>query len=230
MRAIFIAGTDTGVGKTVICGLLARHLVNKGLRVVTQKWVQTGCSNFSKDVLLQQKIIGKKNNDFKNYSQFTCPYIFKPAVSPHLAARLEKKKINPQEIKKSFQLLSREFDYVIVEGTGGLLVPFNEKQLLVEIVKELGLPILLVVQNKLGAINHTLLAIEALRGRKIKLLGIVFNNLKGEEKKVLKDNPRIIRSISKSRIFGSMPWKKDFNKLFREFTPIGEKIWHVIKK
>ncbi|MDD5595076.1 MAG: dethiobiotin synthase [Candidatus Omnitrophica bacterium] len=230
MKAIFIAGTDTGVGKTIICGLLAKHLADKGKRVITQKWVQTGCSSFSEDILLHQKIIGGKNKDSKNYLQLRCPYIFKPAVSPHLAARLEKKKINPQKIKKSFQSLLRKFDYVIAEGTGGLLVPFNEKQLLVEMVKELGLPVLLVAQNKLGTINHTLLTLEALRLRKIKLLGIVFNNLKGEENKVLKDNPRIIRSISKSRIFGSISWNKDFHKLFREFTPIGKKICRAMKK
>ncbi|MDD2752812.1 MAG: dethiobiotin synthase [Candidatus Omnitrophica bacterium] len=228
-KTIFIAGTDTGVGKSVICGLLARHLALTGRSVVTQKWIQTGCTDFSSDIRLHDKIIGNKAKTLQGYSNLRCPYLFKAAVSPHLAARLEKRKINPQKIKNSFKLLLGKFDYLIVEGAGGLLVPFSEKGLIVDLVQELHLAVLLVVENKLGAINHALLTLEALSKRKIKLLGIVFNNAKMQKKIVLQDNPQIIRSIGRARIFGTLPWLENPKKLSEKFSPIGEKICRAIE-
>ncbi|MDD4899560.1 MAG: dethiobiotin synthase [Candidatus Omnitrophica bacterium] len=226
-KAIFITGTDTGVGKTIICGLLARHLALKGKQVITQKWIQTGCTGFSEDIRIHDKIIG--DLAVKGYSELRCPYLFKAAVSPHLAARLENRRISPQRIKSSFKLLACKFDYLIVEGAGGLLVPFNRNSLMIDIVRELNLPILLVAENRLGAINHTLLSIETVLSRKLKLLGIVFNNAKYQQPLVLQDNPQIIRAVAKARIFGTLPRAENLPRLSENFAPIGEKICQAIK-
>ncbi|MFA5143219.1 MAG: dethiobiotin synthase [Candidatus Omnitrophota bacterium] len=169
---IFVAGTNTGVGKTFITKLIARRLSARGCKVATQKWVETGVKR-SRAV-----------------------YSFKIAASPHLAARCEKKAINIKKIKTALKKLSKKNDFVIVEGTGGLLVPLTEKKLLIDVVKELKIPVLLVSANKLGAINQTLLSLEALRARRMKLLGIVFNNIsKRENSLILKDNPRIVKKF-----------------------------------
>src|SRR5208337_537207 len=81
---------------------------------------------------------------------------------------------------RSLVYLSGHFDIVVVEGTGGLMVPVNRKRLLIDWVREFRLPVLLVAGNRLGAINHTLLSLEALESRKMQVLGVVFNNLGGE--------------------------------------------------
>ena len=197
MKAVFICGTDTGVGKTYIAGKLFKKLLGQGLNVVTQKWVQTGSTGFSPDIAQHLRIAGKSKKYVKDILPLVNPYSFKFASSPHLAARLEKKKIDVKKIKSAFKKLSKKFDLVIVEGVGGALVPVNEKTLVIDIVKQLKIPVIVVAANKLGMINHTLLTVEALRKRRMKILGIVFNNMgKKDDKRILNDNIRIVRKIT----------------------------------
>lgn len=189
MQGIFITGTDTGVGKTVVTGLLERYLAENNYKVLTRKWVA-----------------------------------FKTPCSPHLASRLEKRRVNPAKIIKNFKNLSGEADFVIVEGTGGALVPYSRKGLIIDMAKKAGLPAIIVSRNKLGAINHTLLTIEALRSRKIRILGIIFNNLNKQDKRILEDNPRIVRTLSAEKIFGALPKINNKDKLYKKFIPIGRRI------
>jgi dethiobiotin synthetase len=224
MRALFVAGTDTGVGKSVVCGLLARYAKERGLNVITQKWIQTGSTGFSSDVKLHLKIMRRTQASIEQYSHAVSPYNFSRPVSPHKASRLENKTISPEKIKQSFRILAKAFDLVIVEGVGGLLVPYNNNDLVIDIVRDLGMPVLLVSQNKLGAINHTLLTLEAMSARKLKCLGVVFNNARKERKIILEDNPRIIRQLSRQRVFGVLPWKDNFARLYSAFKPIAKSI------
>lgn len=185
MKAIFIAGTDTGVGKTVMTKLVAQYLSALGHRVAIQKWVETGVT--------------------KSPAIFS----FKRPASPHLAAKREGKKINIAKIKSEFKKLARNFDVVVVEGTGGLMVPVTEKVLLIDIVKELKIPVLLVSANRLGTINHTLLSLEALKVRKMKVLGVVFNSISPKENKlILKDNPEIVKKFIRKVPIWINGWKK----------------------
>ena len=197
MKAVFICGTDTGVGKTYIAGKLFKELSGKGVKVVTQKWVQTGAKGFSPDIAQHLKMAGKTRKYVKDILPLVNPYSFKFASSPHLAARLEKKKIDVQKLKSSFKKLSKMFDFVIVEGVGGALVPLNEKTLVIDVVKELKIPVIVVAANKLGAINQALMTVEALRKRKLKILGIVFNNIdRKTDKKILRDNIKTVMKIT----------------------------------
>lgn len=227
MKALFVAGTDTGVGKTVVAGLLAKYLSEKGYKVITQKWIQTGCKGFSPDIKTHLEIMGKAKKEIKGYLKEVCPYAFKLAASAHLAAKAENRKININKIIDSFRFLESQFDFVVVEGLGGVLVPINQKNLAIDIVSRLKLPVLLVVGNKLGAINHALLTIEALKLRKIKILGIIFNNAQDEKKAILEDNPLIIEKFSKLKAFGVLPWKNNYAELYKQFIPVGNKIWQT---
>lgn len=225
MKSCFITGTDTGVGKTIICGLLARFFLDRGYSVITQKWIQTGSRDFSEDIALHLKFMGKGRKDIKDYLGSISPYIFNLASSPHLAAETENAKIDIKRIEKSFRFLSEKFDFVIVEGIGGALVPFNRKRLVIDIAKKLSLPVVIVADNKLGAINHTLLTIEAIKKRKMKIIGIIFNNTdKNRDKIILRDNPKIVRQLSKERILGILPYSKNREALYKPFLPIGDRI------
>lgn len=228
IRAIFVTGTDTGIGKTVITGLLARFLLDRGYRVITQKWIQTGSRNFPEDIRAHLKLMQKRKQHIKNYLSYVAPYIFEFASSPHLAARLKKRKIDGDRIKRNFKFLLDKFNYVIVEGIGGALVPFNERRLVIDIARELNLPILIVANNKLGAINHTLLTIEAIRRRNMKIMGIIFNNQAGKVKKsILRDNPRIVKRLTGEDILGVLPRIKDRDLLYKKFISIGKRILAV---
>ena len=193
MNGIFVTGTDTGVGKSVVTGLIARHLLDEGHSVITQKWVETGTKGFSKDIATHLKMMGKRRQDVHGLSKHLCPYSFGFPSSPHLAAKLENESISSGKIKSSFRYLQKRFDFVIVEGAGGALVPYNSKKLLIDIARDLKLPVIIVAENKLGAINHTLLTIEAVKKRGMKVIGVIFNSWRGRpDKKILEDNMDIV--------------------------------------
>ncbi len=229
MRGIFVCGIDTAVGKTMVCGFLAKYLQEKGYDAVTQKWIQTGSAKDTlTDIDVHLRLTGKDKESIKEFFPYLCPYIFKAPCSPHLAAKMENKRISAGKIINSYNSLSKRFDFVIVEGIGGVLVPFNKKQLVIDIVGRLGLSVLVVVQNRLGAINHTLLTIEALKKRKLKILGLLFNNAKQCDSFILKDNPEIIKAITQERVFGTLPWVDNPDRLYNDFIPIGERICRAI--
>lgn len=231
VKAIFVTGTDTNAGKTIVTGLLSRYISEKGYSVVTQKWIEAGSKNrHSRDLKKHLKIMKRNKSSIEKYLFAVTPYIFKTACSPHLASRIENKKISINKIKKSFKLLSGKFDFVVVEGTGGLLVPLNEKDLIVDIVKDLKLKVLVVAKNKLGAINHTLLTIEALKRRKINILGVLFNNSPDSQEMIIKDNPQIIKKFTNTETFGILPWSNNAGKLYKSFSAIGNKIWEKITR
>ena len=231
MKGLFITGTDTGVGKTVVTGLLGRFFLDKGCNVITQKWIETGSSGLSSDISLHLSLMNMPKKNIKDYLPYVSSYVFRFASSPHLAARLEKKNIKPDKIKDSFKALSKNFDFVIVEGAGGALVPFNKRKLIIDIAQELGLPVLIVAGNKLGAINHTLLTVEALRKRKMKIIGIVFNNQStGINRTVLENNPQIVKTLTNETVFGMLPRLKNREHLYRTFIPIARKIFTRLKE
>lgn len=225
MRAVFVTGTDTGVGKTIVSGLLARFLALKGKKVITQKWIQTGSEESCSDIAMHLKLMGKRKKQIAKYLPFMCPYTFKLASSPHLAAREERINIRIDKIKKSFKYLASIFDFVIVEGIGGALVPLNRKKFLIDIAKELGIPVIIVAANKLGAINHTLLTIEAIKVRKLRSLGVVFNSCQRQSNNVItRDNPKVIKNFSREDILGELVWNKEKKNLYKSFEPIAKKI------
>jgi dethiobiotin synthetase len=198
----FIAGTDTGVGKTVFTGLFARHLLEIGKTVVVQKWVQTGSGEIPEDIETHFKLMKKDRESFLQENkldlELLCPYNFSFPASPHLAARKEGVEIDSEKIVSAYKVLENRFEYILVEGSGGVLVPYSEKNTLLDIVDELRLPVILVVGNKLGAINHTLLTIEALRQRGLVVKALVFSNIfSNQDKEVLADNIDIIQKFSK---------------------------------
>jgi dethiobiotin synthetase len=222
MKAIFITGTDTGVGKTVITGLLGRWLKDRGFRVITQKWVQTGSAD---DIACHLRIMGQRREEVGEYLELMAPYSFDFPSSCHLASELEEREIDPERIKKSFRLLSQEFECVLVEGTGGILVPISKKHLLVDITRELELPVLVVAANRLGAINHTLLTIEALKRREMQIIGVVFNTpSKDQDGLITKDNPEIVEALNPGVILGNIG-PGGIEDLYKEFGPIGERIF-----
>ena len=228
-KAILITGTDTEVGKTLITGLLGKFFLDKGLDVISQKWIQTGNKGLAEDISTHLKLMQLSKKHLKGYEEAIAPYVFKFPSSPHLASKLEKKKINKRRIKKAFEVLKNDFEFVLVEGSGGALVPFDNKNLIIDIAEELKLPVLVVVGNKLGAINHTLLTIEALRKRKMNITGLIFNNLSGGNNIILKDNQKIIKKLTNERILGSLLWSKNKKVLHKKFVPIGEKIIKRLK-
>ena len=152
------------------------------------------------------------------------------ATDRALLAGVLKFRTSDPRIKNSFTILSKEFDTVIIEGIGGALVPYNTKDLVIDIAKELDLPVIIVAKNKLGAINHTLLTIEAIRARNMKILGLIFNSHENEDKIIADDNPEIIKTLTNEKILGNLPLLKERTLLQKAFRPIGDNILNASTK
>jgi dethiobiotin synthetase len=131
------------------------------------------------------------------------PYRFRRPLAPAVAAELERKTIDPSKIINAFQLLSNRHDLMIVEAAGGIMVPLSGTYTYLDLAKKLGLPVLIVARPGLGTINHTMLTIAALRGRKIEIAGVVINYAQDVKSGLAeKTNPVVIEKISGIRIVG----------------------------
>lgn len=170
----FISGIDTDAGKSYATGYLARELNNKGQRVITQKFIQTGNVGYSEDIDLHRRLMGIAHTD-DDREGLTMPEIFSYPASPHLAARLDGRAIDFARMERATQELSRRYDIVLLEGAGGLMVPLTEELLTIDYVARQGYPMIFVTSGKLGSINHTLLSLEAIRNRGIVLDTVMYN-------------------------------------------------------
>ena len=173
-KAYFVSGIDTGVGKTAVTGLMARCLAERGHDVITVKMVQTGNDGFSEDLDMHRAIMGagKFREDLEG---LTAPQIFKFPSSPLLAASLEGKTVDADEIARSVRLCAARHEVVLVESAGGLDVPLTGSMLSVDLAAAEGWPLVLVTSGRLGSVNHTLLSLEAAKSRRMKVAGVVHN-------------------------------------------------------
>jgi len=225
--SLFITGTDTGVGKTIVTGLLGRYFLEKGYTVGTQKWIQTGCSGASEDLLEHRRLMG--SDAIPSGAKNAAPYVLGFASSPHLAARIEGVNIDASRIRTAYTEMKAAFDVLLVEGSGGVLVPYNDRELMIEIVKELDIPCAIVSENKLGAVNHTLLSIEALKSRGINVVGTIFNDMSGKcDPVVAQDNPDIVTRISGVRPLGRILFSDDVGEIYSGVTGVGRNIMEAL--
>ena len=216
INSFFISGTDTNVGKTLITGFFFRYFFNSSLSTITQKWIQTG-SNQPEDILQHDDFSLATISVSNEVQQLRCPYLFKLPASPHLAASREKVCIEEKVIFSAWQSLLNQFDLTIVEGAGGLYVPFSSSKTMLDLVDQLSLPVVLVVKNALGAINQALLSIEALKSRGITLLGLIFSQCNSDEDEsvILKENPIIVEKLSQIPVLGVLPFNSNHENLYK---------------
>lgn len=201
--SIFITGTDTGVGKTVITAGIAAVMQGLGYSTGVYKPVQTGAIEAGSNLIspdlhfvhsIDPNIITMSSYDFIN------------PVAPSLAAELENTRINTNKFKIDYLTLKKECDFVIVEGAGGLLVPICQNFFMRDLVKSLDLPLLIVARPGLGTINHTLLTIEVAKNYNLDILGVIISNYPCETDDIaVKTAPDIINRLSGVKILGILP-------------------------
>ena len=183
MSVLFVSGIDTDIGKTYATGLLAKALMQQGVNVITQKLVQTGISKqadgelgIADDILSHRQLMGMPlqpcDLDFT-----TCPYRYEKPASPHLSAALANQPLNINVITDATKALQADYDVVLLEGAGGLLVPINEQLLTLDYIAKQGYPIVLVTSGRLGSINHTLLSLEAIKSRGLMIHSVIYNHI-----------------------------------------------------
>ena len=174
-QGVFITGTDTEVGKTVVSCALLEWLAEQGYSTAAMKPVASGASYIDQEWKNEDALALQKNISIQALYRDINPYAFEPPIAPHLAARQAGLEIEFATIKSHYQLLSSQADVTVVEGVGGWLVPLNEKQTLADLAVYLGLPVILVVGIRLGCLNHALLTAKSIEEKGGRLLGWVAN-------------------------------------------------------
>ena len=190
MNIFFVSGIDTGIGKTFATAMMAVYLQRKGAKVITVKMVQTGNVGFSEDRDLHRKAMGRTFPE--DASGLTAPQIFVFPASPLFAAAREGKSVNLSAIRDAVAECARRYDYVLVEGAGGLCVPLTENELEADFAAKERWPLILVSCPRLGSLNHTLLSLEAAHARGLKIAGVVYNYFKGADPEIEADTAKMI--------------------------------------
>ncbi len=186
----FITGTDTGVGKTFVTILLAKHFTSQGLKTGVIKPIETGIGNNpSPDFKLIAKAIDDKIKSIYN---------FKEPLAPYIASSLENIDIDISKIVKFIHndILENSYQVYLVEGAGGLLVPLTSDKLIIDLIKALQFEVILVSRSNLGTVNHTLLSIEALKTRGIKIKEVILNEVVPTSDSEISQNINMIEKFS----------------------------------
>ncbi len=200
---IFISGTDTNVGKTLISSWITLHT---GFAYF--KPIQTGTKE------------GRDSNEVRNlshtkiYPEF---YSYPEPLSPHLAAELQNDSINIEKI-----FLPQE-KHLVVEGAGGVLVPINKKHLMIDLIKKLGIPVIVVSRTGLGSINHTLLTLEVFKLHDVEVLGVIMNGEPNSE------NNKAIEFYGHTPILAEFPKLEEVSCNTLKKVALSEKLTQILK-
>jgi dethiobiotin synthetase len=178
-RGLFITGTDTEVGKTYVAALIARSLRAGGHRVGVYKPAASGCREVEGDLLSDDALLLWEAAGRPGELDRVCPQRFRAALAPHLAAREEGKKLDPDLLRTGIEYWRARSDIILVEGAGGLMSPLGDEEYVADLAYDLGFPLVIVARNSLGTINHTLQTLIAAATFRdgLSIAGIVLNNL-----------------------------------------------------
>jgi dethiobiotin synthetase len=211
-RGIFITGTDTGVGKTIVAATLARLLRMNGVSVGVMKPVTSGCRTdegglISDDALLLTRAAGV------DYTEHVAPYCLREPLAPADAARRDGVRIDFSVIKAAYAELTRQFDYVIVEGAGGLMVPLAGGLLIADLARELELPLLVVARPGLGTINHTVLTCYAAQQLGLQVAGVIVNGMPEQPGPAEQGAAHQIGSLCGAPVLGIWPHRDEVDEM-----------------
>ena len=211
-RGLFITGTDTGVGKTIVAAGLALSLKAKGVDVGVMKPVETGCQRQNGQLIAEDAIFLQKMSGVSDDLAVINPYRLKDPLAPAIAAGRDKVKIDLDVIRDAYLTLSSRHEIVIVEGAGGLLVPVTESCFMADLARLLGLPLILVARASLGTINHTLLSLYYARQQALPTIGIVMNHTSSEIGIAEQTNATELKRLAKCLFLGAMPFMPVINR------------------
>jgi dethiobiotin synthetase len=211
-RGIFVTGTDTGVGKTIVSATLARLLRMNGINVGVMKPVTSGCrlesgQLVSDDALLLCQAAGI------TYSEDVAPYRFREALAPAEAAKVDGIPIDFTLIKAAYERLSASYQYVIVEGAGGLMVPLSGGLLVADLARELGLSLLVVARPGLGTINHTVLTCFAAQQMGLQVAGVIISGMPINPGRAEQSAPHQIGSLCGAPVLGIWPQSNEVDEM-----------------
>ena len=210
-NGLFITGTSTDVGKTIVTAGILRHLCEQGQDIVPMKPVQTGATKtasgwMAPDLSVHLAAAGIAPDE--ETREWMNPYAYEPACSPHLAGRMANAPVSLERCVECAEALGKRHQGVLIEGAGGLLVPLNEDETQLSLIIHLEVPVLIVAHIGLGTVNHCLLTIEALQNADVPIAGVIFNapEAGAGEDFIGKDNPDTVAQFGGVEVLGNVPY------------------------
>lgn len=226
-NAIFITGTGTDVGKSIVSAGVLRYLRRAGLDAVSMKPVQTGAERIGDRFVAPDLVVhhaAARLTPTADDLAVMAPYLYEPACSPHLAGRMAGAYPDIERIASCMQQLCAAHECVLVEGAGGIMVPLDEERTMLDLMVRLSCPVILVATRGLGTINHTLLSIEVLRSAGLHVPGVVFNETEPVERDFIRqDNPEAVRKFGEVDILGDVDY-------LHGFDPTSDATWEQFER
>ena len=205
-KGLFITGTDTGVGKTFVAGLLASLLRARGIDVGVMKPVETGCPRQDGRLEPRDALTLKEQAGTTDLLDEICPYALEMPVAPSVAAEAAGVAIDLDRIAGWFQHLAARHQLTLVEGAGGLMVPLTDMADTTHLVQKLRIPVLVVTRTSLGTINHTLLTCHWARQKGLSILGVVLNSPTGPPDPAEEANLEALAARLPTPLLGRIPY------------------------
>lgn len=205
---IFVTGTDTDVGKTYISEALIKHFCRQGFQTVGMKPIAAGAEIENGRLLnADVKAIVSASNVDAPIDQIN-PYVFAPAIAPHIAAQQVGIEIAIEPIMSAFKALKQQADLIVVEGAGGFLVPINETLTMGDLAKALDVSVVLVVGVRLGCISHALLTVQSIEAKGLHLIGWVANRIE-PNMPAIEENIATLKAMIKAPCIADVAWNEE---------------------
>lgn len=212
-KGFFVTGTDTGVGKTIIAGALIKAIQYLGQRTGGMKPVESGCSSEG-DVLIPLDGMFLKQYAGMNESiTMVTPCCLRSPLAPLPASEIDGMPVHKIEIRRAFDILASEYETIIVEGIGGLMVPITKDYFTIDLMKDFDLPVVVVARPGLGTINHIMLTVQYALKDGLKIAGVILNYSQSPENSLAeKTNPQLLEQICHAPVIGIFPYLKKIDE------------------
>ncbi|MBA3071599.1 MAG: dethiobiotin synthase [Nitrospirae bacterium] len=230
-KGFFVTGTDTGVGKTVVAAALIKAAGLLGVKACGMKPVETGCTREGNVMVPSDGMFLKEIAHMDETVSHITPCCFEHELAPMVSAEMEGITVDLNKIRKAFDKLGRTYQAIIVEGVGGLLVPINKDYFILDLAREMGLPLVVVARPGLGTINHTLLTVNYALKEGLGVAGIIINySYQSEGSMAEKTNPQVIEHLSPVPLIGIFPYLDDMSDETFEKTVLKNLNMEIIRK
>lgn len=208
-NAIFVAGTDTDVGKTLVAAGLLQAANNQGLKTVAVKPIAAGCEQTEDGLRNADALLLQQTASLKISYEQVNPIALEPAIAPHIAAQQLGRRLDADRMAALCRgVMMQPADLVVIEGAGGWRVPLNSRQTLADLPKQLKVPVVLVIGMKLGCISHALLTVEAIVKDGLRLAGWVANRV-DPDMSCYQENLDTLKGMLSAPLLGEIPMLED---------------------
>ncbi len=202
MKRLFVTGTDTGVGKTVVTAGLAAWCRDRGIDAGVLKPIETGVENgVPKDGRFHREAA-----DLDQSLDEVVPVQYEEPLAPHVAAGRAGREVSMEKLQRAFERQSEKHDLLFVEGAGGLLVPINEQKTMADLAMAWRLPVLVVAPPSLGTLNHSALTVEVARQHGLTVSGLIISGYPNDPDVAERTNPEELQRLTGEKLLGKLPW------------------------